>query len=197
MTTRAHAGLTLIELVIAVALLAVIATLGYGALVQSLRAQERTALSVSALRATVRTMANLEREFESASAREIRTRSGLAVGAFLAAPGYVEFTTATLAPNGDGIANGHLVRVRYDDEAGQLLRRHWRVLDRAGDTEAVDSTPALEGVAGLRLRYMDDTGAWVEKWPNGAERSLPRAVEMTGELATLGAFRRMFRVGGW
>jgi general secretion pathway protein J len=76
------------------------------------------------------------------------------------------------------------------------------VLDQAQNSEPV-STPLLDGVRALRLRYLDRNREWSDQWPpqdlTGAQPSAsaapPLAVELTLETERDGELVFLFRLG--
>jgi general secretion pathway protein J len=88
---------------------------------------------------------------------------------------------------------GGVRRVGYAYADGTLARLLWR--EAAPLDEPPLRTPLLSGLKSALFRCMDQRGAWQANWPaNAAESGLPRAVEMTLELASGERVRRVMQV---
>lgn len=203
---RRQAGLTLIELLVAVAIFSLLAALAYGGLVNVL--DTRAALDVESQRlATLqRACLRIGRDLEQAAPRVIRDAYGdqqpalhNRVDSYAGVQTVIELTVAgrrTLP----GETRSKLQRISYVLREDALLRLSWPVLDRAQDTVAHESI-LLTGVADLKLRYLTPEGRWLDQWPaevelTTAESALPVAIEISMELEHWGSLRRLYRVAG-
>lgn len=206
---RRARGFTLIEVMVAVAVAAVLAVMAFGAMRQALDNRERIRASgarISALQATVRT---LVQDFGQLDPRPVREPVGDGhQPALLGAPGDNAQVSLTRAGwnNPAGIGRSTLQRVRYELRDGALYRDHWLVLDALLQPEPV-SRRMLDGVRGFRVRYMNEARQWQEEWPAAgpavgnttSERALrwrPIAVEVTLELEDWGTITRLIEVAG-
>ena len=147
----------------------------------------------------------LGRDIEQAINRPIRDEYGTTVGAMVAVEtGRFQLElTRTGWRNPAGRARSNLQRVAYglrDD--GTLVRAYWNVLDRAQDSEPLESV-MLDGVEKLELRFLDADRQWQSSWPsnpltgqlsNPASGVPPRAIEVTVETKAEGRITRLFRV---
>lgn len=195
------AGFTLLELLIAIAVFAIMAALAYGGLSSVLRARETTAAAASRLRALQQTMLLLGRDLDQALPRSIRDQYGDVKPALYGGADWIEFTHGGWA-NPTGALRSELQRVAYTVRDKKLVRDNWQVLDRAPDSKPYEAT-LLGGVKSLALRYLDANGAWQESWPPQQQQSttpqqlpLPRAVEVTLDLDHWGTVTRLFRLTG-
>jgi general secretion pathway protein J len=189
-------GFTLLEVLVAIAIVAVVAAVGHISLVQTLRAQAGAAEAVARLAGMQRGLLRLNDELGSAVTRGVRTRAGFKTAAFVAGPSAVEFTTAASDPTDVPAGSSHMRRVRYVLDGGRFRREYWHVLDRAGDSQPTDSGEVLASMRDVRLRYLSADRRWVDQWPDGEEDGLPVAVELTATLEPGGTLRRLWRVGG-
>lgn len=206
---RRCGGFTLIEVMVAVAVAAVLAVMAFGAMTQALDNRERIRANgarVAALQATVRT---LVQDFSQLDPRPIRQPLGDEfLPALLGTPGTSAQVALTRAgwSNPAGIGRSTLQRVRYELRDGALYREHWLVLDALLQPAPV-SRRLLEGVRGFRVRYMNEARQWQEEWPAAgptignvtSERALrwrPIAVEVTLELEDWGTITRLVEVAG-
>lgn len=190
-TLRCQAGLTLVEVLVAMALLGLVSIMAYRGL-DSMSISGRHALAAGE---QWRHLGLLFERFSSdvwrAAPRPVRDGgSGALLPTWLGrrdgASGQLEFTRRS-APGRDE------VRVAYRLRQGRIELLIWPVLDRAPQTEP-EIHVLLDGVSGLTFRHLDHRGAWQDVWPQPAGRreALPRAVQVEIVLSTGIALRRVF-----
>lgn len=192
-------GFTLLELLVAIAVFAVVAMLAYGGLATVLSAREDTAAGAERLRTLQQTMLMLQRDMDQVVARGIRDEYGDGKPALHGGADWIEFTHGGWS-NPAEQPRSTLQRVAYALREQRLIRAHWQVLDRAQDSVPFEAT-LLPQVRVLRLRFLGDGDEWQESWPPPAQSDqpagevpLPRAVELTLELEQWGTVMRLFRV---
>jgi general secretion pathway protein J len=192
-------GFTLLELLVAIAVFAVVAMLAYGGLATVLDAREDTAAGAERLRTLQQTMLMLQRDLDQVAVRGIRDEYGDGKPALHGGPDWIEFTRGGWS-NPAEQPRSALQRVAYALREQHLIRAHWQVLDRAQDSAPFEAA-LLPQVRVLRLRFLGDGDEWQESWPPleqgdqpAGEVPLPRAVEMTLELEQWGTLTRLFRV---
>lgn len=197
-----YAGMTLLELVIAIAVFSLVAAAAYGALSQGLIVQERLQ-EQRRFWQRVETVFNLvHTDFEQAV--ELGPRGagsnefdGYAYGNSAAYPYMLEFTRRVNTDFHAGPASP-FARVGYRLDDGGLYRRTWTWLDQSSALDAADSL-LLEGISDIRLRYLAGAEVWLTRWPQPLNieepPGLPRVVEMSVELEDGSAFRWLFHVG--
>lgn len=210
MRTTSQAGLTLIELLVAVAIFSLLAALSYGGLVNVLDSRRAVDVESQRLATLQRTFLRIGRDLEQAAPRAIRDAFGdqqpalhNQVDSYEGMQTVIELSVVgrrTLP----GETRGSLQRISYVLRDGALLRLSWPVLDRAQDTMAHESS-LLDGVEDLQLRYLTEDGDWLTQWPPVAAATtavaalppaLPRAIELNIELKHWGSLRRLYRVAG-
>ncbi len=216
-----YAGLTLLELVVAMAIFSLVAAAAYGALSQGLVVQDRLQ-EQRRFWQRLETVFNLvHADFEQAVDRAPggagQPFNGHEYGNSAAYENVLEFTRSVNADFHAGPASPFL-RVGYRLDDGGLYRRTWARLDRPYGMLSRDNL-LLEGIGDIRLRYLADAGLWLARWPPstniggtqdlpfalgtpresqglaGNDEALPRAVELTIELEDAGAYRWLFHVG--
>lgn len=204
--TRGQNGLTLIELLVAVAIFSLLAALAYGGLVNVLESRSAVDVESQRLAHLQRTFLRMGRDLEQAAPRSIRdaygdTQAALhnKVDSYEGMQTVIELTVSGRRAL-PGEQRDSLQRITYALRDNVLLRLSWPVLDRAQDTQAHEST-LLEGVEALSLRYLNREGEWLANWPPGVvsetgEEVLPRAIELTMDVKHWGKLRRLYRVAG-
>lgn len=200
-------GFTLIEVVIAVAISAILAVMTFTAMREALNNRERIREGAARVQALQTTMRTLVQDFSQLEPRPIREPLGDGHQPALAASAgdntVVSFTRAGWM-NPAGVPRSTLQRVRYELRDGQLHRDYWMVLDAQLDPQPVTRV-LLDGVQGFRIRFMNDGREWQENWPppvqgtTRGDRELrwrPLAVEITLELEDWGTVTRLIEVAG-
>jgi len=196
-----HAGLTLIELIVAVALLAVITTMAYRGLDSVSRSSTRNLAEGEYWQGVALLFERLASDVAQPVRRPVRAGTdkaealpewwgrsvagaGEATGSDPAAA-QLEFTRKS--PQGrDEVRLGYRLR---EDKVELLL---WPVLDRAPGTRP-EVYVLLEGVSSLRFRHMDSSGAWQDVWPvAGVAGALPRALAVEITLKDGVTLQRLF-----
>ena len=201
----ASRGFTLVELLVALFITALIFVMGYGAINQALN--ERSALQVRQDRLTAlqKTMGLMTLDFTQLAPRPVREPVGdgwqPAMRAEAGTRQLVTFTRSGWA-NPAGIQRPALQRVTYVFEDNTLRREHSTVLDATLSSPVV-RRDLLTEVEAVTFRYMDSAREWRTEWPpvqpNMPQMTLrmrPIAVEITLELEDWGKITRLIEVGG-
>jgi general secretion pathway protein J len=200
---RIHArGFTLIEIMVAVAIFAVMAMLAWGALSQSLSNADMLTERMQRLQTIQRTFRYLSSDLTQAAPRPIRSELGdslrPAILSSLGGDFAIELSHGGWG-NPVGLPRGTLQRSAYRIEDHELVRYYWNVLDRTYSNEPVVAV-LLEDVEGLAFRFFDDSGESYEVWPpqtaggGGNLRARPRAVEIILSLPEEGEITRLLEI---
>lgn len=163
-TDHHTAGLTLIELVVVMAIFALVAVMGVQSLTGTLRISDRLRGIDSATSETGTAIALLRNDLTSI------------VPMFFYQPGDAPraavwqsddervfgFSLAGQPTLGEVVTDRHYAEWRFDGDSGQLLRRHWPSLLPAQPSQVGQEALVLGGVNGVRLRTWWDGIGWVQ-----------------------------------
>ena len=188
---RAQRGFTLVELLVALFIAAVMLAIGYGAIRQALASHEALKDSQAHLLELQNAVRVMEQDFVQLAPRPVRqpigdepaqpALAGSTVGAQAALSSAATTTTTGALPlvaftragwaNPRGLQRTGLQRVAYFLENGTLRREHWNVLDPtlASTTTRRD---LLTHVKAVTIRYMDVNHQWQDQWPPATNTTL-------------------------
>lgn len=204
---KSQRGFTLIEVMIAVLIAAILAVMAFEAMQQALNNREGVRAAEARVRAVQNTMRTLVQDFSQLAPRPVREPLGSeyqpAVTARTTTSTEVSLTRGGWM-NPAGLSRSTLQRVRYALRDGRLYRDYWTVLDAQLEPQP-QSKELLSGVKSFRVRFMNDGRSWQDGWPpplpsNPPDeqwmRWRPIAVEVTLELDDWGKLTRLIEVPG-
>jgi general secretion pathway protein J len=197
------AGFTLLELLIAVAIFAIVGVLAMSGFNELLQQREHASASMARARTIQRAMTRLTQDFAQLEPRPIRDATATVVNPalmFSAGATGVELTRAGWT-NPAGVSRSTLQRVSYRFSDGKLYRIYWTVLDRTLNSAEV-KVELIDKVTTFNLRFMDRNHQWQTSWPASSTggagaalaRALPLAVEITLTLEDWGELKRVLEV---
>ena len=174
-------GFTLVELLVAMAVLAMLTAVSFRGLNSILAAEAHVQSETRRWNDIAVLVAQMGRDLSLAIARPVRDEAGGARAAVII--GNLQNETQgqlmiTRLGDDDGApSQGDLRRVGYRARAGVLEYMIWPAVDAAPGT-LPSVNPVLENVTDLRLRALAPDGSWSAAWPAGQQAiALPRAVE--------------------
>jgi general secretion pathway protein J len=189
-------GFTLLELLVAVAILSLISMGAYKLLSDTLMVREKGQVQQRQLRDLQKAMMLIQRDLQQATPRAIRDEFGdVQPAVYLPRANVLEFSRRGWR-NPLQQARSEVVRLRYRLEGGELLRERWEVLDRSRQSQP-EKIVLLEKVTDFRIQVISG-GNRTENWPplnqSGADRSkvtMPQAVELTFRHPAFGLITRI------
>ena len=204
MTLSAARGFTLVEMLVSIAIFALISSMAYGGYNALLRQSGIAEERMERVRDVQSAMQRLVQDVAELEPRPVREPLGDAVEAALQADRRTEYLvllTRAGWSNPAGLERPTLQRVGYRLVDGTLFRDHWRVLDRTLANEPV-TQELLDQVRTFELRYLDANRVWQEQWPPLgtapalARRMRPVAIEIVVELEDWGRLTRLVEIPG-
>lgn len=201
---RQDAGFTLLEVLVAVAIFAIVGMLAMTGYNELLKQSDRVEVSATRTRAIQAAMTRMAQDFATLEPRPVREPLGEELDSALRArkdtEQLVEFTHSSWS-NPAGVPRPTLQRVAYRLQDNKLRRDYWGVLDRTM-TDDPTSVVLLDRVKSIKLRFMGADRDWKEQWPplgySGRDAKVvrPLAVEITIELEDWGKITRIIEVSG-
>jgi len=193
-------GFTLLELLVASAIFVVIGVMSYSGWYEIQKLKTGTEARAQRLDELQRAWHWIAGDFEQALDRPVRDQLGTTHVTFEAndvGDLLVEFTRAGWTNPAAGIVPNRstLQRVGYAVEEQKLYRYHWYHLDRF-DSDSKKRRLLISAVEAFSIRFMDIGNKWHDDWPAQTQNPtpLPRAVELTVELADIGEIVRLFSI---
>jgi len=199
-------GFTLLELLVAIVIFAIMSVMAYGGLNNVINNSEAATRSLQRLQQLQQAISVLNRDFNQLRKRNIRDEYGVRKAWLLAGnniDNLVAFTRGGRL-NPANLKRSSLERVAYRFEDNKLIRLQWPFLDRAPGSEP-DKYTLLDNINTVSLRYADKNHAWHEQWPplnstattadgKTLNTAVLTAIEIKIKLNDLGEIRRLYAV---
>lgn len=200
MTLHKSKGFTLIEVIIAMSIFAIVSMLAYTGLHSVINSKTHTEASLERLQELQLTMLTLGTDLQYLSNRNGNDALG---GVLLKLTTQnssliVDFTRSGWR-NPAKQARSTLQRVAYRMDEDNLIRMYWPYVDRA-DYQQFTTRTLMTNVESLELRFLDDKYQWRSDWPSAnnlasaepVER--PLAIEITLNMNDWGEIQRLIWV---
>ncbi len=186
---------TMLEMLVALSIFAVLSTMAYRGLNLMLETREQVSAAGRKWQDLARVFARMEQDFAATVDRPVRSAGDLPLPPLLGNP----------VPVGEDDALVEVTRLGYPGQQGSLqgLQRSgyrlrgqtlevlaWPVPDRAPRTRPA-ADELLGGVQALEARYLARNGAWQDRWPLPGQ-ALPAAVEIALVLTSGERVTRLF-----
>ena len=185
--------MTLIEVMIALFIFAIISVIAITSLRSVLLQQEAIQARQQSLQQLSRAQLQIQEDVEQAINRPIRLSNGTLVGAFVA-ENTQRFELTHFQTNVTQEPRAQLQRVRYVWSKGQLLRITWPNLDQVSPQKE-NIRVLLEDAQQLQMTYIDAQGHAVPTWNSLAQDTMPSAVKIQWLATTGGALEWWFLLG--
>ncbi len=199
---KVQRGFTLLELLIAIVIFAIMAVMAYGGLNNVISNSKVAKQSLNRLQQLQHTVSILNRDFSQIRKRNIRDQYGTTKAYLLAGDdidNLIEFSRGGQL-NPANLKRSSLERVAYRFQDNKLIRLQWPFMDRAPGAEPRQST-LLDKVKSVKLRFYDQNHQWHDRWPplnssnTGTGKPLALiAIEINLTLDDWGEIRRLYAV---
>jgi general secretion pathway protein J len=197
-----QAGFTLIEILVAVAILGILSVGAYSVLDAGMRARVHMEQRLAELEKVQRAVGKIEQDLQRLVPRVVRNEFG-DKQALLIGESDTSGQLAQLAfTRGDWrnpaqLPRANLQHVLYKFENGQLQRGHRLFLDAASNSVTILAT-LLEDVESFQLGFLTKDNQWLDAWGMFAQNDqlmeLPLMVRMRLEIAPFGVIERMIPI---
>lgn len=196
MDRRPQRGFTLLEVIVAVAIFAVVSLMAYSGLELLLRSQRGLDTAAERQRTIDLAVLRLERDLRQAYARPVRGPYGDAQAAMIGSQTRAEWSVLDLQGARDGVREQG-TRVSYAVQDGALWRAQDPVLDRT-PRDSARKRLLLDQVERISWRYWIAGKQRLDQWPPrtgiSAPERLPRAIEVTLKLKDVGDIVRIIEL---
>ncbi len=172
-------GFTLVEVLVALAILAITAALAYRGTAALVDGEVRLTSEATRWRTLDAVFTRLEADLRQAQPRPVRVGTAREPAWLAATEAHgssaIVFSRAGPEFDADPGAAGQRVGYRLRDGALEVV--YWPGLDRAQGTRETAWT-LVRGVTRLRIEHLDADGGWRDTWPRFGEPEIPRAVRI-------------------
>lgn len=191
---RGAGGFTLLELLVAITIFAVLAVLSFGSVRNMLSFDDGLKTATRRYEALRYAVVIMEQDLGAVAPRSVRDALGESEPALRAGLKGELLTFTRRVPDISHFEGGPaLRRIRYRVQDGSLYRDVWDGLDRTPDT-GLRTQRLLRDVKALKLRFFDG-GGWLEFWPRDenaiSQEQLPQGVEFSIEFNNALSLRRV------
>lgn len=198
---KSEQGITLVETLMALLIIALLSTAGGVMLIQSLRSSQSIEERAKGARELQTALSYIRDDFSSFVPRSVRSEGSAEVPSlFEGHPVRFDGRIATFVRNGwsnpGDALRGDLQRVEYRFEDNKLIRRSWSSPDAAPGSRVSDQV-LLADLDSLSVRYGREQ-IWRSEWivpASGADATLPDKIEFIIRFSTDDTLTARFRMG--
>ena len=185
---KSSRGFTLLEILIAMAIFALMSVMAYSGLRILLEARAATSIRSERLADLQITVYLIAEDLAQTLARPIRDEYGSSQIATRGGNDIELLTLTRSIPKWSTYQTGsQLQRISYRFENGALYRLVWQAIDRTRQTEYRQRK--LIELEKIKLRFFDEE--WVDNW---LSNQVPKAVEINLTINGLGNIKRLFYI---
>ncbi len=187
-------GFTLLEMVVAVAIFAIMAAIAYTGLNHTIKIGSQVSESNQRLSELQFALSYFSRDWLQVSSRKVRNQYGDEESNIVIEENSISFTHGGWT-NLLQRKRSNLQRVQYLLVDSNLIRRHWLSLDQGIGEEPYDSI-LLHNVNALEVYFVDALEKSIETWPDELVRdeSRPIALKIGVDISQLGKTWRYLEI---
>jgi len=188
-------GFTLLEMLIAVVIFAVVSGIAFTGLSQVIKIGDQVGESNERLAEIQFAMAYISKDWLQVNSRSIRDEYGDTKENILLADNRISWTR-------NGWSNllqtprSELQRVEYEFRENSLIRRHWQMLDRAIETEPLESV-LISDLQNFKVFFLASEDTRINTWPDTTlvnQAGAPKALQVEFEFENLGTIYRILEI---
>jgi general secretion pathway protein J len=190
MRSRRQSGLTLIEVMVAIAIFAVLGVISYRAVSSMSDSRTRVGAELARWRAISRVMQLVDNDLTQLAPRWSGISNAITTEAAITLVKGGERDELRLVRH-DG-ANGGLQHRAYHIDGDKLILIRWSPRDGSSTEDTL-----LDGVKSLHWRFINSNGQESDSWPPPdpmQQNALPTGVRIDLELADAGLIKRVFSI---
>lgn len=197
-----HRGFTLIEMLVAITIFAIVATISYSSLSTALLARERTEAFHKDLTDLQIAIQIIDKDFRQIINRSVRDPFGgaemFAALQLGSSDSLVAFTHAGW-PNPLNLPRSELRRIAYTIEDNKLIRQHWQHVDRESASNPI-TTELIDNIDDVDITVIDQDNEPQTFWPienfdeENQQATLPKGIEVVLRHQNWGQIRRVYEV---
>ncbi len=169
-------GFTLLEMVVAVAIFAIMAAIAYTGLNHTIKIGQQVSESNQRLSELQFALSYFSRDWLQVSSRKVRNQYGDEESNIVIEDNSISFTRGGWA-NLLQRKRSNLQRVQYLLVDNKLIRRHWLSLDQGIGEEPFDSV-LLHNVNALEVHFVDALEKSIDTWPDELVRDERRPIAL-------------------
>lgn len=193
---KSQKAFTLLEMLISVAVFALMAAMAYGGLSQVIRSSEQIKVSNETLAELQFSLSSIEKDLLQLSDRKIRDEYGDEQAALIIAQDRLIFSRLGWV-NFIGAQRSHIQRVEYVINENQLIRQYWTSIDQTIEQKPIQSI-LMNRVKSMSVKVVDAQRQLQSSWPiTEAENANPpaaKAIEVILELEQWGEVRKLIEL---
>lgn len=191
---KKNKGFTLIEILIALFIFAILSIILMTALRTVINAQSGSENKAQRLRQTQMALLIMSRDIEQMVNRPVVNTSGKDDPAFAGTSQSFSFTHTGFANPTDIARRSSLQRTGYEWRDNQLWRITSPVLDQAPKTK-LQQRSLLENVEAVRFEYLDQSNRFFDHWPlENADQTLPVGIKVTFTISSWGELTQFYLI---
>jgi general secretion pathway protein J len=175
---KSNTGFTLIEIMIALIIFAIIASITARSIQNTLITRESLTKNSAQIAKWQLAITLLEKDFNQIVDRPIRTEKMRLKASLFGTSNYVEFTRQGVYAVNNNEHSSNLQRAAWLCENGSLIRRHWQVLDPINSKLYTDQK-FLDNLQMCKFAYITPQHTIASKWNTDTNSHMPLAIQIT------------------
>lgn len=190
-------GFTLIEILIALAIFAILATLTSSILYYTFNTRHRVNEQADILMNLQLAITLISRDTEQIVNRALRQAQGQLIPAFIGNGHYIEFTRGGIIDTTIPFNQSSLKRIAFMCQQNQLIRRTWNTLDAVNRNQFSDKL-LLANLKNCEFVFLNKNLDVLTEWRENAvqqnqeKESFPKAIKLSFSLNKWGYFNQLF-----